>query len=116
MKKKKKKKNILVSSVVVLVLIVLAIIIRVYIIKESPYLEYKEEAIEKCISLCQEVRKFDRMDSEGPCLDDNIVPNWGCDVVHTPRVALIDDANRNRCHGHKHLVEISFSCELVSAR
>jgi hypothetical protein len=109
-------KNTVATIVIAFILISIAIFLRVYVIKDSPYLENKDEAIIKCIELCQTTRKFNRIDPLGPCLDEEIVEGWGCDVVHNPRLPLVDDDKLNRCINSRHVVEVSFDCKFVSAR
>lgn len=124
MNKKKKYKlsgknnirNTIISVSIVVMFIVIALIIRIYFIKESPYLENKEQAVVKCVDLCEHTRKFERLDPQGPCLKEEIVPGWGCDVVHNPRLPLVDDDKNNRCLESRHVVEVSFTCEFVSAK
>ncbi len=121
MQKEKKKfivsgKNTIITLVVVLLLIVIAVFVKIYVIKESPYLENKEQAIKECVDLCKNIRTTKGIGALGPCLDNQVVEGWACDVTHNPKIPLIDDAKENKCHGYRHVVEVDFDCKLVSAK
>jgi hypothetical protein len=113
---KKTVKNTFATILIVVSLIIIAVVIRINFIKESPYIDNKDQAITKCIDLCQNTRKFEGIDPQGPCLSEEIVLGWGCDVVHNPKLPLVDDDKINRCVNSRHVVEVSFVCDLVSAK
>src|SRR3989338_2832794 len=51
----------------------------------------------KCQELCQQRITNDGEDSSvGPCLSNEIIPDWVCDVAHAPRQP-VDDDPRNQC-------------------
>lgn len=46
----------------------------------------------------------------GPCLTNDLIPNWVADIVHNPRTAA-DDLSENQCQAYiegraKHFVEL----------
>src|SRR3989344_5722717 len=48
--------------------------------------------------------------SSGPCLSNDLVPNWVADIAHSPRVEE-DDLSQNQCPAYiegrsKHFVEL----------
>ena len=74
-------------------------------------------AINKCIALCQKQLQSNRNLSKGPCLSNNITPNWVCDVAHNPRAAVDNDPN-NQCRSFRkglahHFVEVDTHCKLI---
>lgn len=75
-----------------------------------------EIAIEKCIRLCLD--KEENL-SKGPCLSEEIIEGWVCDVAHDPRED-IDDKPENRCKAYgdtaEHFVEIDPKCRFIRFR
>ena len=69
-----------------------------------------------CILLCKTYRNNGTDLSKGPCLSENIIPDWVCDVAHSPRQA-VDNMKENQCpeYGRSahHLVEVTPDCELI---
>jgi hypothetical protein len=73
-----------------------------------------ELAEEKCISLCKQTTDL----SKGPCLSNEIAPDWVCDVAHYPRQA-VDNLPANQCEGFRngsahHFVEVDTSCNTIN--
>lgn len=72
----------------------------------------------KCQELCQQRITNDGEDaSVGPCLSSEIIPDWACDVVHSPRQP-VDDDPRNQCGSFRdgathHFVEVDGNCNLI---
>lgn len=72
----------------------------------------------KCQELCQQTLSSDEQDfSSGPCLSNEIITDWACDVVHSPRQP-IDDDPRNGCSSFRegkthHFVEVDGNCNLI---
>ena len=72
-----------------------------------------------CVTLCQE--QDIRTLASGPCLSDRDYfpyPDWVCDVVHNPRIA-IDDFPENQCRKFRegkahHFVEVTPACEFIT--
>lgn len=53
----------------------------------------------------------------GPCLSNDLLPNWVADIAHVPRLA-IDDLPENQCSAYlegraKHFVELSTEGQLI---
>jgi len=72
----------------------------------------------KCQELCQSGNGFDL--GKGECLSNEIIPDWVCDVAHSPRQA-VDDDPANQCSAFRegsahHFVEIDGNCNLIKAR
>lgn len=54
--------------------------------------------------------------SNGPCLSNEIAPDWVCDVAHSPRAAA-DDNPANQCPEYgasaNHFVEVDKNCNVI---
>ncbi len=80
----------------------------------------KSLAIINCRELCQEIMSSDGQDFEvGPCLSNEIAPDWVCDVAHSPRQA-VDNNPANQCLAFRegkasHFVEVDGNCNLIRA-
>lgn len=65
--------------------------------------------------------KVDGMDlSTGPCLTNDLKPNWVVDIVHSPRIP-IDDLPENQCQAYtegraKHFVELDLKGNLIRVK
>jgi hypothetical protein len=69
-----------------------------------------------CIGLCQSVKANDTDLANGPCLSDEIVQDWVCDVAHNPREAVDNDpANQCPAFGNTshHFVEVDENCSAI---
>lgn len=58
--------------------------------------------------------------SNGPCLDENLLPNWVADIAHNPRQS-VDDQPANQCQNFrngtaKHFVELDLEGNLIRAQ
>lgn len=121
MKKKKKIKKAAKVSIY-LVVVAISVVIGIVLYSVSNFKnEYKEEAIEKCKTLCKKEVASGRMLITGPCLSNEIADGWACDIVSNPRNKIIDKHPDNQCENHRnktirHLVELDPDCELVKAR
>jgi len=79
-----------------------------------------KSAIQACIDLCQaELRKGTDL-SAGPCLSNEVVPDWVCDVAHSPRQD-VDNIPKNQCSAYlqkqaHHFVEVDENCNLIRAQ
>lgn len=76
-----------------------------------------EKATSLCVNLCKSELSKGTDLSNGPCLSNEIIPDWVCDVAHSPRQA-IDNMPENQCSGFRegtahHFVEIDTSCNLI---
>lgn len=73
----------------------------------------------KCQELCQNTLANDGQDfDQGPCLSNEIIPDWVCDIVHSPRQALDDDP-ANQCSAFRqgqahHFVEVNGNCNMIN--
>jgi len=73
-------------------------------------------AVEKCQQLCQEFRKTIDL-NKSPCLSNQIIENWVCDVAHNPRIE-IDNLPQNQCEAYRnrtaeHFVELDTNCNVI---
>jgi hypothetical protein len=96
-------------------------ILYYYNLKSNETNEYKDEAIEKCIALCETEIAKGTILSNGPCISETVAPGWACDSVSVPANKLIDDLIDNQCKAYrnktiKHLVTVTSNCEFVSAK
>ena len=79
----------------------------------------KSLAILKCQELCQAEFASDRIDfNVGQCLREEIIPDWSCDIAHSPRQE-VDDNPVNQCAYFRtgathHFVEVDGNCNLIS--
>ncbi len=72
-----------------------------------------------CIQECQKALGEGRDLSNGPCLSDEIIEDWVCDVVHSPRED-VDDDPANQCEAFRkgrahHFVEVDPECNFIKA-
>ncbi|OGY50776.1 MAG: hypothetical protein A3J65_00295 [Candidatus Buchananbacteria bacterium RIFCSPHIGHO2_02_FULL_45_11b] len=78
----------------------------------------KTSAIIKCRELCL-TEASNRDLNPGPCLSNEIIPDWVCDVAHSPRQD-IDNLPENQCLAFKegkarHYVEVDGNCEVIKS-
>lgn len=72
----------------------------------------------KCQELCQDGFAADAEDfDKGPCLSNEVIPDWVCDVAHSPRQA-VDNDPANQCSAFRdgtahHFVELDGNCNLI---
>lgn len=80
----------------------------------------RDEAINKAKELFAQ-KKLEGMDfSRGPCLSEEIVPDWCVDVAHDPRQP-IDDEPANQCRSYRegrvhHFVELDPTGNVIRAQ
>jgi hypothetical protein len=72
---------------------------------------------EGCVRSCQQ---FNGDKSDGPCLTDELYPDWVCDIAHSPRED-VDNLPENQCDKYKegvahHFVEVTPDCVLIRAQ
>ncbi len=69
-----------------------------------------------CQELCRERLDSGADLSDGPCLSNNVAPDWVCDVAHDPRQE-VDDNPENQCSAYgetaAHFVEVSPTCKYI---
>lgn len=75
----------------------------------------KTLAIIKCQELCQTGNGFDL--NTGECLSNKIIPDWVCDMAHSPRQE-VDDDPANQCSAFRegeahHFVELDGNCNII---
>ena len=74
----------------------------------------EDTAIQECIFSCNKAT-IDL--SNGPCLWENNIENYVCDVAHSPRQDIDDDPS-NQCHSYRegvanHFIEVDENCNLI---
>lgn len=78
----------------------------------------KDAAASECVKLCKDALAKNQDLSSGPCLSNQIVEGWVCDVAHSPRQA-VDNLSENQCPAYgktaKHFVEVDPNCEFIRA-
>ncbi|MCL4466337.1 MAG: hypothetical protein M1401_05585 [Chloroflexi bacterium] len=80
----------------------------------------RREAIKRATDLYRQ-RVLEGVDmSSGPCLSDEVVPDWCVDVAHNPRQP-VDDLPENQCSTFRegrvhHFVELDTQGNLIRAR
>ena len=83
---------------------------------EDP-LAYKEIAINECIDECKQALREGVDLNNGPCLRNEFIDEWVCDVAHNPRQD-VDNDPANQCPAYMaaeahHFVEVGPECELI---
>ncbi|OGY45598.1 MAG: hypothetical protein A2731_02375 [Candidatus Buchananbacteria bacterium RIFCSPHIGHO2_01_FULL_39_8] len=83
--------------------------------------EVKSNAMVNCQELCQQQLSSDGQDFNlGPCLSNEIAPDWVCDAAHSPRQE-VDNDPANQCESFRqgithHFVEVDGNCNVIKAR
>jgi|SRR3990167_7005695 len=77
-------------------------------------------AIDICRSTCASQKALGTDLTSGPCLNGEAIDDWVCDVAHSPR-QKIDDEATNQCTTYRkgqthHFVEVDPDCELIRAQ
>jgi hypothetical protein len=76
-----------------------------------------EEAKTACIRECQLALSAGRNLTDGPCLSNEIIKDWVCDVAHSPRIPEIDNKPENQCTAWQvtahHFVEVDPNCNFI---
>lgn len=78
-----------------------------------------ERAKLACIQECKKALEEERDLSNGPCLSDEIIDDWVCDVAHSPRQP-IDNDPANQCGAFRkgeahHFVEVDPNCNFIKS-
>ena len=76
-----------------------------------------ELAKELCIKKCKEELKNYPNPENGPCISDEIIKDWVCDVAHFPRIEE-DNFPQNQCNAYRagvahHFVEVDTECNFI---
>lgn len=100
----------------ILLLVTLTIIAAVFISGCTTRDEDTEKAKLACIQECQ-IALENGMDlNNGPCLSDEIIEDWVCDVAHSPRQSIDDDPEYQCPAWQKtahHFVEVDPECNFI---
>lgn len=88
-------------------------------VKQIDDRQFMSVAQSMCTLNCQRGIQKNQDLSAGPCISNEIAPDWVCDVAHNPRQA-IDDLPENQCSAYKegkakHFVEVDETCNLIRA-
>lgn len=80
----------------------------------------KDLAVAQCQSLWQQRFAAGEELSGGPCLSEEIIPDWSCDIAQRLRSAA-DDRPENQCQAYlqgktHHYVELDLSGQLIKAQ
>jgi len=71
-----------------------------------------------CIQKCVDAQNSFQDLSNGPCLSNEIVPGWVCDVAHNPRQE-VDNNPANQCSSFgktaNHFIEVDTNCNFIRA-
>jgi len=74
------------------------------------------QARDDCMQLCQQAKANGTDLGSGPCVSNNIIDGWVCDVAHSPRTAA-DDLAANQCPAFgdtaSHFVEVDPECSFI---
>lgn len=122
------------GRLLILVLFVIAVVSLsiVYVHEANPFNavvkgKYKpglDDDIDKAVDKAQKIyrdRKALGMDFEtGPCLSNDLLPEWVVDIAHNPRVKA-DDLAENQCQAFiegraKHFVELDLEGEVIRVK
>lgn len=103
-------------SVIYIVLFVLLIIGVVSIVLKNPG-STSQKVIDLAKELYQEKKAQGLNFNNGPCLSNNMLPDWVVDIAHDPRQP-IDDVPENQCAAFKegkahHFVELDTKGNLI---
>ena len=82
-----------------------------------------ESKRDRAIQMAKELfrqKKQEGLDvSDGPCLSEEIIPDWCVDVAHSPRQA-VDNVPQNQCRSFRqgrvhHFVELDTNGDVIRA-
>lgn len=79
----------------------------------------REQAIKKAQELYAKKQQEGVDFSDGPCLADEIIPDWCADIAHSPRQA-VDNLPQNQCQSWQegrvhHFVELDTQGKVIRA-
>ncbi len=77
----------------------------------------ESQAVSACVRECNARLFAGEEFSDGPCLSNEIVEDWVCDVAHSPRQD-VDNDPENQCSAFRqgnanHFVELDLECRLI---
>ena len=90
------------------------------VIKKEASVSTADQATAKARALYKKALSNGTDLSQGPCLTNDLMPDWVVDVVHSPRED-VDDLSHNLCQRYvdgfsKHIVELDPSGNVVRVR
>lgn len=69
-----------------------------------------------CVLICKLQLNKNADISAGPCLSNEVIPDWVCDVAHKIRMP-VDDRPENQCSAFgktaSHFVEVDLNCDVI---
>lgn len=76
-----------------------------------------DQAVSQCVAICEMAKNEGKDLSSGPCLAENYVEDWVCDVAHWPR-QQVDNLPENQCPTFRegkthHFVEVDENCKVI---
>ncbi len=84
---------------------------------DEPVDNPRYDACYNCVLQCNLGLESGQDFEDGPCLSNNIIEGWVCDIVHSPRSSA-DGLAVNQCSYYPslsdHKIEVSTDCEFVS--
>ncbi|MFQ6135584.1 MAG: hypothetical protein ACE5PM_00185 [Candidatus Hydrothermarchaeales archaeon] len=85
----------------------------------APQESAKDRAISACKQECNARLIAGEDFTKGPCLSNEIIEDWVCDVAHDPRQD-VDNMPENQCSAFRerkahHFVELDTECNLIKA-
>lgn len=83
----------------------------------SPTPDQKSQAIQKAQEVYRQAQQQNLDLSSGPCLSNNLIPDWVLDIAHNPRTS-VDDQPENQCPAFRsgqahHFVELDPDGNLI---
>lgn len=119
----KVKKEILFTGMLIFVLILGLIVYKLNKstpVKKAGSVVITDKAVAQAKRLFRLAREAGTDLSVGPCLSNDLMPDWVADVVHSPRQP-VDDQSQNQCQAYfegraRHFVELDTSGNLVRVR
>lgn len=107
------------KNLVVLSFVLIGIVFLSGCVQPTATKTEEERAIEACIRKCNLELQAGTDLSQGPCLSNEIITDWVCDVAHSPRQA-VDNLPENQCSAFregtaKHFVEVDPSCNFIKS-
>jgi hypothetical protein len=90
------------------------------VIKNEASVTISDSAVAKARAVYLRALSLGTDMTNGPCLSNDLMPDWVVDIVHSPR-EVIDDLPHNQCQRYidgfsKHIVELDLSGNVVRVR
>ncbi len=84
----------------------------------TPRISDAQRAANACVLMCAVELQNGKDLSTGPCISNEIIPGWVCDVAHNPRQP-VDNKPENQCPAYgrnaTHFIEVDPSCNFIRA-